>query len=69
MHVLPTAFKCSFQSWAHLIAVGRYGGEWKLPGGNVDDGETPEQCARRELVEVGLQVLPASDTTFHARTA
>ncbi|KAJ9454019.1 hypothetical protein DIPPA_13031 [Diplonema papillatum] len=29
----------------------RYGGEWKLAGGNVDEGETPDEAARRELEE------------------
>lgn len=51
------------------MGVGRYGGEWKLPGGNVDDGETPEQCARRELVEVGQQMMPASHIVSRAYPA
>ena len=43
---------------AHLR---RHAGQWALPGGRIDEGETPEQCALRELSEeVGL-TLHASD--------
>ncbi|MCW5661582.1 MAG: CoA pyrophosphatase [Burkholderiaceae bacterium] len=36
-----------------------HAGQWAMPGGRIDAGETPEQAALRELVEeVGLQ-LPA----------
>ncbi|HXZ84552.1 MAG TPA: CoA pyrophosphatase [Myxococcota bacterium] len=35
-------------------------GQWALPGGRIDPGETPEETARRELCEeLGLE-LPAS---------
>src|SRR5436853_3268082 len=34
------------------------GGAWVFPGGAVDDGETPEQTARRELEEEAALGLP-----------
>lgn len=38
----------------------RYGGEWKLAGGNVDQGETIERAAARELQEEFLAPLELS---------
>ena len=40
------------------ISLMRYGGEWKLPGGNKDDGETIEGAARRELSEEFDTIVP-----------
>jgi 8-oxo-dGTP pyrophosphatase MutT (NUDIX family) len=37
----------------------RHGGQWALPGGRLDPGETPEQAALRELEEeLGLTLPP-----------
>lgn len=37
-----------------------HAGQWALPGGRIDEGETPEQTALRELQEeVGLQLTEA----------
>jgi mutator protein MutT len=39
----------------------RHGGQWALPGGRLEPGETPETAALRELEEeVGLALPPAS---------
>lgn len=36
-------------------------GQWALPGGRIDPGETPEQAALREMhEEVGMELPPAS---------
>jgi 8-oxo-dGTP pyrophosphatase MutT (NUDIX family) len=38
-----------------------HAGQWAMPGGRIDDGETPEAAALRELVEeVGLSLPPAA---------
>lgn len=42
------------------------GGSWSTPGGHLDHGETPEQCAVREaLEETGVEVV---DVRFRAVT-
>jgi len=52
--------------WSHDTALlltrraaglSAHAGQWAMPGGRIDDGETPEQAALRELVEeVGLSL-------------
>jgi mutator protein MutT len=37
-----------------------HAGQWALPGGRIDDGETPEQAALRELAEEVNLVLDTS---------
>ena len=38
----------------------KHAGQWALPGGRIDAGETPEQAALRELAEEVLLTLDAS---------
>ncbi len=38
---------------------GRFANKWEFPGGKIDQGETPEECIVRELLEeleIGIQI-------------
>jgi 8-oxo-dGTP pyrophosphatase MutT (NUDIX family) len=55
-------------AWSHAAALlltrrpltlRNHAGQWALPGGRMDEGETPEEAALRELrEEVGLELAP-----------
>ncbi len=51
------------------LFIMRYG-RWDLPKGHVDEGETPEQCALREVSEEcsieGHTILEALQPTYHS---
>lgn len=63
-----------------LLIRRRDSGEWALPGGTVEWGETLDQCIRRELLEeagvevtelgelLGVYSHPDRDWRFHAAT-
>lgn len=43
------------------MSLNKHAGQWALPGGRIDAGETPAAAALRELEEeVGLQLPPAA---------
>jgi mutator protein MutT len=42
------------------LTLSNHAGQWALPGGRIDPGETPQAAALRELAEeVGLQLAPS----------
>lgn len=52
----------------HLLLVfDRFRGEWELPGGRIDPGETPLQAAVRELHEESGLRLPTLTLAGYAR--
>lgn len=40
-----------------LLVYNRFKSEWELPGGMIDPGESPGECALRELMEESNQTL------------
>lgn len=65
MHVAPDGSILLLRR-AGTPGVDNFVGHWALPGGGVDDGETPQQGAVREnKEEMGVDVDPARLKTFH----
>ena len=53
-----TAGGAAFMLTRRAQRMSAHPGQWAVPGGRIDDGETPEEAARREVEEeVGLRDL------------
>ena len=51
--------ECALVLTERAAKMNRHSGQWALPGGRMDAGETPEEAALRELEEeVGLTLSP-----------
>ena len=48
---LPISVKGVLIRRGHLLVLRNERGEWELPGGRLDDGETPEEAVVREIRE------------------
>ncbi|WP_395577280.1 NUDIX hydrolase [Streptomyces sp. BK79] len=48
---LPAALVALWQAGRVLMVYDRYRKSWELPGGRIEEGETPRQAAARELLE------------------
>jgi mutator protein MutT len=58
---LPISVKGVLIHRGRVLLLRNERGEWELPGGRLDDGETPEEALTREVrEEAGLMVSVAS---------
>jgi 8-oxo-dGTP pyrophosphatase MutT (NUDIX family) len=70
-HRFPVSVKGVLLHDGHVVLVGNSRGEWELPGGKLEPGETPEACVAREIAEeLALEVTvgPLLDAWVYAIT-
>ncbi|MER7565284.1 NUDIX hydrolase [Streptomyces sp. NPDC048523] len=53
---LPASLVALWHADRVLLVLDRYRRHWELPGGRIEDGESPRQAAARELSEESGQV-------------
>ncbi len=61
---LPLALVIARHADKTLLVFNRHKGHWELPGGMIDDGETPRAAAVRELFEETGQLCDARSLAF-----
>ena len=61
---LPVSVKGVLVRDGHVLLVQNPRGEWELPGGKLEPGETPEACVAREIAEE-LDLAVAVDRPVH----
>ncbi len=70
-HRFPVSVKGVVMHGGHVVLVGNPRGEWELPGGKLEPGETPEACVAREIAEelaLRVAVGPLLDAWVYAIT-
>ena len=62
--VFPVSIKGVLYEGARVVLLENERGEWELPGGRLEPGETPEGCLAREVGEelgIAVEVGPLLD--------
>jgi 8-oxo-dGTP pyrophosphatase MutT (NUDIX family) len=61
----PISVKGVLETESGIVLLQNERSEWELPGGRIEDGETPQECLAREIMEelsVAVEVGPLLDS-------